>query len=63
MVAPGISEGVCHFDVARGTLKCRVGTLVWPSGTLNKSSKFIKCIKCSDVVVLLAGGAAEVPKE
>ena len=38
MVAPGISEGVCHFDVARGTLKCRVGTLVWPSGTLNKSS-------------------------
>ena len=26
--------GVCHFDVESGTFKGKLGTLMWPSGTL-----------------------------
>ena len=59
----GIIKRACHFDVASSPFKYHFGALLWPRGTLNKSSKFIKCIEGGDVVVLLAGGVAEVPKE
>ena len=30
----GGGGGGCHFDVESGTFKGKVGTLMWPSGTL-----------------------------
>ena len=53
MAAIGITRRACPFDVASGPFKWSGSALMWPCGTLKKSSwkELIKPIECSDVLV------------
>ena len=43
----------CYFDVASSPFKWPGGALIWPHGTLKKSSwkELLEPIECSDVLV------------